>query len=87
MTEYFSRKKACTTISAWRRKPAEVSHRRYRAGKKYFLCIKAGACLPLGAEPAHPPPMRFSELARAELPAELAGQVQRLLELKMNSPK
>ena len=71
---------------------AEGNLRKYLTGdtvraKKYFYVLRPVLACRWVLNRRTPPPMRFSELARAELPAELAGQVQRLLELKMNSPE
>lgn len=88
MTEYFSRKKSLYHYLSM----AEGNLRKYLTGdtvraKKYFYVLRPVLACRWVLNRRTPPPMRFSELARAELPAELAGQVQRLLELKMNSPE
>lgn len=88
MTEYFSQKKSLYHYLSM----AEGNLRKYLAGdtvraKKYFYVLRPVLACRWVLNRRTPPPMRFSELARAELPAELAEQVQRLLELKMNSPE
>ena len=88
MTEYFLQKKSLYHYLSM----AEGNYREYLKGdivraKKYFYVLRPVLACRWVLNRRTPPPMRFSELARAELPAELAGQVQRLLELKMNSPE
>lgn len=55
--------------------------------KKYFYVLRPVLACRWILEQETPPPMLFSELVRAELPAELIGAVNQLLELKMNSPE
>ena len=71
---------------------AEGNYREYLKGdfvraKKYFYVLRPVLACQWILDQGTPPPMLFSELMEAELPAELTGAVKQLLEIKMNSPE
>ena len=71
---------------------AEGNYREYLKGdlvraKKYFYVLRPVLACRWILDRRTPPPMLFSELMKAELPAELTSAVDQLLELKMNSPE
>lgn len=85
---YFSSKKALYHYISM----AEGNYREYLKGdmvraKKYFYVLRPVLACRWILNRGTPPPMLFSELIMAELPAELTAAVHELLELKMNSPE
>lgn len=71
---------------------AEGNYREYLKGemvkaKKYFYVLRPILACRWVLEYRTPPPMQFSELMAAELPAELRPEVSRLLKLKMEFPE
>ena len=88
MQSYFSKKRSLFHYISM----AEGNYREYLKGdtvraKKYFYVLRPVLACRWILDRMTPPPMLFSELAEAELPEELTGDVERLLELKMNSPE
>ena len=88
MVHFFSSKKTLYHYISM----AEGNYREYLKGdlvraKKYFYVLRPVLACRWILDQRTPPPMLFSELMKAELPAELIGAVDRLLELKMNSPE
>ena len=88
MTKYFSTKKSLYHYISM----AEGNYREYLKGekvraKKYFYVLRPVLACRWILEKETPPPMLFEELMKAELPEELLKDVERLLELKMNSPE
>ncbi|MBR0440984.1 MAG: nucleotidyltransferase domain-containing protein, partial [Firmicutes bacterium] len=55
--------------------------------KKYFYVLRPVLACRWVLDRGTPPPMLFSELASAELPGYLRLEVDRLLDLKINSPE
>lgn len=55
--------------------------------KKYFYVLRPILVCRWILEKGTPPPMLFSELMAAQLPKKLFGDVNHLLDLKMNSPE
>ncbi len=55
--------------------------------KKYFYALRPILACRWVLDRKTPPPVLFSELAEAELPAGLVSSVERLLDLKMNGPE
>ena len=55
--------------------------------KKYFYVLRPVLACNWVLNRQTPPPMLFDELAAAGLPTELRPDVDRLLDLKMNSPE
>ena len=88
MTDYFSTKKSlCHYINM-----AEGNYREFLRGemvktKKYFYVLRPVLTCMWVIDRKTPPPMLFSALASAELPGYLRPEVERLLDLKMNSPE
>lgn len=85
---YFSSKKTLYHYISM----AEGNYREYLKGdlvraKKYFYVLRPVLACQWILDRGTPPPMLFSELMKAELPAELIGAVNQLLELKMKSPE
>ena len=71
---------------------AEGNYRAYLKGemvktKKYFYVLRPILACRWIIDKGTPPPVLFSELMKDELPGELSGDVERLLDLKMNSPE
>lgn len=71
---------------------AESNYREYLKvemvkAKKYFYVLRPVLACRWVMDRKTPPPMLFSELAEAELPDALRLEVERLLDLKMNSPE
>ena len=71
---------------------ANGNYRSYLKGemvkaKKYFYVLRPILACRWILEHGTPPPMRFIELAQAELPEYLSDTVARLLELKMHAPE
>lgn len=88
MTDYFSTKKSLYHYISM----AESNYREFLKGemvkaKKYFYVLRPVLACRWVIERKTPPPMLFSELASAELPEYLRPEIDRLLELKMNSPE
>ena len=88
MIHYFSPKRTVYHYLSM----AEGNYREYLKGdivraKKYFYVLRPVLACRWILDRRTPPPMLFSELMKAELPAELIGAVDQLLELKMNSPE
>ena len=88
MQAYFSTKKSLYHYISM----AESNYREYLKGdivraKKYFYVLRPILACRWIMEKNTPPPMLFSELVDAELPVFLKEDVDRLLELKMNSPE
>lgn len=55
--------------------------------KKYFYALRPILACRWVLDRKSPPPVLFSELAEAELPAGLVPSVDHLLDLKMNGPE
>ena len=88
MTEYFSSQKSLYHYVSM----AESNYREYLKRdmvktKKYFYVLRPILACNWVLNKQTPPPMLFDELAASELPAELKPDVDRLLDLKMNSPE
>ena len=88
MADYFSTKKSLYHYISM----ADGNYREFLKGetvkaKKYFYVLRPVLACRWVMERGTPPPMLFSELAEAELPAYLRGEVERLLALKMNAPE
>ena len=88
MLGYFSTKKSLYHYISM----AEGNYREYLKGdmvkaKKYFYVLRPILACRWIMEKMTPPPMMFTELMAAELPVCLKEEVDRLLELKMNSPE
>ena len=88
MTDYFSTKKSLYHYISM----AEGNYREFLRGetvkaKKYFYVLRPVLACRWVLGRKTPPPMLFSELAAAELPEFLRPEVERLLDLKMNSPE
>ena len=88
MMHYFSSKKTMYHYVSM----AEGNYREYLKGdlvraKKYFYVLRPVLACQWILDWGTPPPMLFSELLKAELPVELIDVVNKLLELKMNSPE
>ena len=71
---------------------AEKNKREYLEGdlvkvKKYYYVLRPVLACRWILEKKTPPPMLFSELMEAELPDALRADVNRLLDLKQNSPE
>ena len=87
-TAYFSQEKSL--YHYWHM--AEGNYRDYLRGdivkaKKYFYVLRPLLACRWVLNRHTPPPMRFSDLAAAELPPSLAPEVCSLLQLKMESPE
>lgn len=88
MADYFSSKRSLYHYISM----AEGNYREYLKrdmvrAKKYFYVLRPILACRWILEKGTPPPMLFSELMDAQLPKELHDDVNRLLELKMNSPE
>ena len=88
MKDYFSSKKSLYHYISM----AEGNYREYLKGemvraKKYFYVLRPILACKWILDKQTPPPMLFSELAKAELPEELSDDVDKLLDIKMNSPE
>lgn len=71
---------------------AEGNYREYLKSemvraKKYFYVLRPVLACRWILDKGTPPPMLFSELVESELPKDVRPDVERLLELKMNSPE
>lgn len=88
MINYFSNKRSLYHYISM----AEGNYREYLKkdmvrAKKYFYVLRPVLACRWILEKGTPPPMLFSELMNADLPEELQIDVNRLLEIKMNSPE
>lgn len=88
MTEYFSQKKSLYHYLS----TADGNYREFLKGdtvraKKYFYVLRPVLACRWVLDRHTPPPMKFCELAKAELPSELTEEVHRLLRLKTESPE
>lgn len=88
MINYFSNKRSLYHYINM----AEGNYREYLKkdmvrAKKYFYVLRPVLACRWILEKGTPPPMLFSELMNAHLPEELQSDVNRLLEIKMNSPE
>lgn len=88
MQDYFSSKRSLYHYISM----AEGNYREYLKGemvraKKYFYVLRPVLACRWIFSRRTPPPMLFSELAEAELPACLRQEVRDLLDLKMKSPE
>ena len=88
MHDYFSEKKTLYHYISM----AEGNYRNYLKSemvkaKKYFYVLRPVLACRWVLDRNSPPPMLFSELVTEELPKYLRSDVNRLLELKINSPE
>lgn len=88
MQKYFSTKRSLYHYISM----AEGNYREYLKGdmvkaKKYFYVLRPVLACRWILDKGTPPPMLFLDLMDAELPIELLPDVQRLLDLKINSPE
>lgn len=88
MNEYFSNVRSLYHYISM----AEGNFRDYLRGdmvkaKKYFYVLRPVLAAKWILDKSVPAPMLFSELAEEMLPEELKGEVNRLLEIKMDSPE
>lgn len=88
MANYFSTKKSLYHYIS----TASGNYREFLKGetvkaKKYFYVLRPVLACRWVMEKKTQPPMLFSELAGAQLPAQLRDEVDMLLDLKMNSPE
>lgn len=88
MREYFLEKKSLYHYISM----AEGNYREYLKGemvraKKYFYVLRPILACRWVLAKKTPPPMLFSELAESMLPIELRADVNRLLQLKIDSPE
>lgn len=88
MHDYFSTKKSLYHyISMAQKNYAEYLCRDRVKLKKYFYVLRPVLACRWILDQWTSPPMQFSELMKAELPKPLYEEVQKLLDLKMNSPE
>ncbi len=71
---------------------AESNYKKFLQGenvraKSYFYVLRPVLACRWILDKKTPPPMLFEELVKAELPEELRDDVDRLLDIKMNSPE
>ena len=88
MNDYFSKKKSIYHYISM----AEGNYRDYLKrdmvkAKKYFYVLRPVLACRWVLDRNTPPPMLFSELASEELPERFCPEVNRLLDLKINSPE
>lgn len=88
MMQYFSAKRSLYHYISM----ARGNYREFLRGdmvraKKYFYVLRPILACRWILHKRTPPPMLFSELAQAELPGALKNEVERLLDIKMNSPE
>lgn len=88
MKVYFSKKKTLYHYLSM----AENNYREYLKedmvrAKKYFYVLRPVLAAKWIFDYETPPPMEFSKLMKAELPAELTKDVENLLEIKINFPE
>ena len=86
--DYFSKKKSLYHYVSM----AKGNYREYLKGdtvkaKKYFYVLRPVLACRWMLDKGTPPPMLFSTLEEYQLPANLKKEVDRLLELKINSPE
>ena len=86
--EYFSRKGSLYHYLSM----AQKTYREHLTGdmvkvKKYFYALRPVLACRWIIDRCVPPPMLFSKLVEAELPEELKEDVEKLLDIKMNSPE
>lgn len=86
--DYFSEKRCLYHYLSM----AEGNYKEYVKGefvkaKKYFYVLRPVLACRWILEKGTPPPMLFSDLAKAELPKELEEEIENLLDLKMNAPE
>ena len=88
MNEYFSTKRGIYSyINMAAGNYREYLKRDMVKAKKYFYVLRPVLACRWIMEKGTPPPMLFSELMDAELPKELAREVEKLLDLKVHSPE
>ncbi len=88
MANYFSSKRSLYHyISMAAGNYREYLKRDMVRAKKYFYVLRPILACRWILEKGTPPPMLFSELMASQLPERLRDDVNRLLELKMNSPE
>lgn len=88
MNEYFSTKRGIYHyINMAAGNYREYLKRDMVKAKKYFYVLRPVLACRWIMEKGTPPPMLFSELMDAELPKELAREVEKLLDLKVHSPE
>ena len=88
MNEYFSTKRGSYHyINMAAGNYREYLKRDMVKAKKYFYVLRPVLACRWIMEKGTPPPMLFSELMDAELPKELAREVEKLLDLKVHSPE
>lgn len=88
LSEYFSTKNGLYHYLSM----AKSNYREFLQGdivkaKKYFYVLRPVLACRWILDKASPPPMKFKELAAAELPGKLQSDVDRLLDIKMHSPE
>ena len=88
MKLYFSKKKTLYHYLSM----AETNYRGYLKqdmvrAKKYFYVLRPVLAAKWIFDYGTPPPMEFSQLVKAELPAELTEEVKDLLDIKINCPE
>ena len=88
LAEYFSTKNGLYNYLSM----AKSNYREFLQGdvvkaKKYFYVLRPILACRWILDKAAPPPMRFTDLASAELPVDLQSEVDRLLNIKMNTPE
>lgn len=88
MEDYFSTKRSLYHYISM----ADGNYREYLKGemvraKKYFYVLRPILACRWILDKGTPPPMLFAELMEAELPETLLPEVNRLLNLKINSPE
>ena len=88
MKLYFSKKKTLYHYLSM----AENNYRGYLRqdmvrAKKYFYVLRPVLAAKWIFDYGTPPPMEFSQLVKAELPAELIEEVKDLLDIKINCPE
>lgn len=88
LAEYFSTKNGLYHYLSM----AKSNYREFLQGevvkaKKYFYVLRPILSCRWILDKAAPPPMRFKDLASAELPVDLQSEVDRLLDIKMNTPE
>ena len=88
LAEYFSTKNGLYHYLSM----AKSNYREFLQGdvvkaKKYFYVLRPILACRWILDKAAPPPMRFKDLASAELPVGLQSEVDHLLNIKMNAPE
>lgn len=87
MAEYFSAKSALWHYLHMAERNYRNLHGDMVKAKKYFYVLRPILACHWILEKGTPPPMLFSELMESQLEDGLKGIVERLLDLKMNSPE